>query len=135
MAAIVAPVFGEFTVAVNGKPWSPRFPVVTDLAVANDGGRVAALGSDNNRDWRVMVDGKVWDGTWDMAWKPVMSPKGGSVAVKVEKAGRQTVVVNGRPLDQDFERVFEPVFSPDGTKLLVKAMNMGAYFRVVTPVA
>jgi hypothetical protein len=135
LAAIVAPVFGEFTVAVNGKPWGARFPVVTDLTVADDGGCVAALGSDNNRDWRVIVDGKVWDGTWDMAWKPLLSSRGGNVAVKVEKGGRQTVIVNGRPLDSDFDRVFEPAFSPDGTKLLIKAMNMGAYFRVVTPVA
>jgi len=135
LAAIIAPVFGEFTVAVNGKPWTNRFPVVTDLVIGTDGGCVAALSSENNLNWRVMVDGQVWNGTWEMAWKPVISPKGNHVAVKVERGGRQTILIDGRPFDKDFDRVFDPVFSPDGTKLLIKAMNMGAYFRVVTPVA
>ena len=57
------------------------------------------------------------------------------MAVKVERGGRQTILVDGRPIDKDFDRVFDPVFSADGTKLLIKAMNMGAFFRVVTPVA
>ena len=57
------------------------------------------------------------------------------MAVKVERGGRQTIVVDGHPLNKDFERVFGPTFSPDGTKLLFSAMNMGAYFRIVTPVA
>jgi hypothetical protein len=135
LAAIVAPVFGEFTVAVNAQPWSIRFPVVTDLVVGPAGDRVAALGSDNNTNWRILADGRAWDGTWDMAWRPVLSPKGNHVAVKVERGGRQTIVIDGRPFDKDFERVFEPTFSPDGTKLLIRAMNMGAFFRIVTPVA
>lgn len=135
LAAIVAPAFGEFTVALNGHPWTIRYPVITDLVVSSDGSRVAALSSEYNRNWRVLVDGKAWDGAWDMAWQPVIAPKGGHVAVKVEKGGRQTVLINGRPLKHDFERVFAPAFSPDGTKMLIRAMSMGAYFRVVTPVA
>lgn len=133
LAAIVAPDFGEFTVAVNATPWSCRFPVVTDLVVESD--CVAALGSNNNTNWRVLVNGTVWDGTWDMAWTPVVSPKGGHVAVKVERGGRQTVVINGKAFDKEFDRVFAPTFSPDGSKLLIRAMNMGAFFRIVTPVA
>ncbi|MDP3427285.1 MAG: WD40 repeat domain-containing protein, partial [Humidesulfovibrio sp.] len=134
IAAIVAPQFGAFTVAVNAKPWSISMPVVTDLVIARQGEVVAALGNNDNRDWRVMVDGKFWDGSWDMAWTPVISPSGGHVAVKVERAGRQTLVVNGRVYPREFTKVFEPTFSPDGTKLLIRALDKDAFLRIVAEV-
>ncbi|MBU1229779.1 MAG: WD40 repeat domain-containing protein [Proteobacteria bacterium] len=134
IAAIVAPQFGQFTVAVNGKPWSVSLPVVTDLSIARQGEVVAALGCADNRDWRVMVDGRLWDGVWDMAWAPVISPSGGHVAVKVERAGRQTVVVNGRVYPREFTKVWEPIFSPDGTKLLIRALDKDAFLRIVAEV-
>jgi hypothetical protein len=134
IAAIVAPEFGAFTVAVNGQPWSTRFPVVTDLVISRDGERVAALGSEFNKDWRVLVDGRTWEGTWDMAWKPVLSASGGHVAVKVDKAGRQTVVVDGRVFPREFDQVCDPTFSPDGTKLLIRAVDKGSCIRIVADV-
>ncbi|MDQ7834639.1 MAG: WD40 repeat domain-containing protein [Humidesulfovibrio sp.] len=134
IAAIVAPQFGAFTVAVNGKPWAISQPVVTDLVVARQGETVAALGNTFNKDWRVMVDGRFWDGTWDMAWTPVISATGGHVAVKVEKAGRQTLVVDGRVYPREFTKVFEPAFSPDGTKLLIRALDKDAFLRIVAEV-
>ena len=134
IAAIVAPKFGAFTVAVNGKPWSISMPVVTDLVVARQGEVVAALGNTDNSGWRIMVDGKFWDGTWDMAWTPVISPMGGHVAVKVEKAGRQTLVVDGRVYPREFTKVWEPTFSPDGTKMLIRALDKDAFLRIVAEV-
>ncbi|MHC1702039.1 MAG: electron transfer complex subunit TmcD [Humidesulfovibrio sp.] len=134
IAAIVAPQYGQFTVAVNGKPWSVTMPVVTDLAIGRQGETVAALGNNDNRDWRVMVEGKLWDGTWDMAWQPVISPVGGHVAVKVEKAGRQTLVIDGRVYPREFTKVWEPTFSPDGTKLLIRALDKDAFLRIVAEV-
>lgn len=134
LAAIVAPEFGEFTVAVNAKPWSSKFPVVTDLVVSPEGECVAALGNECNTNWRVMVNDKVWDGSWDMAWRPVLSSGGKHVAVKVEKAGKQTVVIDGRVHDQEYDRVFQPVFSPDGNKLLIPAINKNDFLRIVIPV-
>lgn len=134
-AAIVAPEFGAFTVAVNAKVWATRFPVVTDLVVSADGGTVAALGNQFNRQWQVMVNGRVWDGEWDMAWTPVLSTRGGHVAVKVERGGRQTVAINGRPLEATFDQVFMPAFSPDGTRLLIRALDKGTFVRIVTAVA
>jgi hypothetical protein len=138
IAAIVAPEFGDFTVAVNGKPWGIKFPVVTDLVTGRDGGpdgvRVAALGCVENRDWQVLVDGEAWAGTWDMAWKPVISPAGGHVAAKVAKGKRQTIVVNGRPYSREFDQVFEPTFSPDGKKLLIRGIDKGSVVRIVADV-
>lgn len=135
IAAIVAPDFGKFSVAVNAKVWAPRFTVVTDLVVSNDGACVAALGNQFNADWQVMVNDRVWNGIWDMAWTPVISPKGDHVAVKVEKQGRQTIIIDGKPYAEDFDQVFNPIFSPDGTKVLIRALDKGAFLRIVTPVA
>ncbi|MDO9631797.1 MAG: WD40 repeat domain-containing protein [Humidesulfovibrio sp.] len=134
IAAIVAQKFGAFTVAVNGKPWGITLPVVTDLVIGRQGEVVAALGNTDNRDWRIMVDGTFWDGTWDMAWQPVISANGGHVAVKVEKAGRQTLVVNGRVYPREFTKVWEPTFSPDGTKMLIRALDKDAFLRIVAEV-
>jgi len=134
IAAIVAPEFGSFTVAVNAKPWSLCFPVVTDLVIGRGGERVAALGCHDNRDWRVLVDGRAWEGVWDMAWAPVVSPVGSHVAAKVEKAGRQTVVVNGKPYARDFDQVWDPTFSPDGSKLLIRGLDKGSFVRIVAAV-
>lgn len=135
IAAIVAPTFGEFTVAVNGKPWGINSPVVTDLVIGRDGVRVAALGCVDNADWQVLVDGHAWAGTWDMAWKPVISPAGGHVAVKVSRGKRQGVVINGKPYARDFDQVFEPTFSPDGKKLLIRGIDKGSVVRIVADVA
>jgi hypothetical protein len=127
----VAPRFGTFTVAVNAKPWSITRPVVTDLVISRNGERVAALGNTDNRDWSIMVDGGFWDGKWDMAWAPVISADGRHVAVKVERAGRQSLVVDNRVYPREFAKVWDPTFSPDGTKMLIRAMDKDAYVRIV----
>ena len=47
IAAIVAPKFGKWTIAVNGQPWPVTFKtMVTDVLFSPDGNRVAALGKD-----------------------------------------------------------------------------------------
>lgn len=134
IAAIVAPKFGSFTVAVNGKAWDVASPVVTDLVIGREGGPVAALACVDNDDWQVLVDGYTWAGTWDMAWKPVISP-GRDVAVKVRKGKRETIVINGKPYAREFDQVFEPTFSPDGKKLLIRGIDKGSVVRIVADVA
>ncbi len=134
IAAIVAPEFGCFSVAVNGQSWSLRFPVVTDLVVSRDGATVAALGCVDNDDWQVLVNGRAWSGVWDMAWTPVLSAAGGHVAVKVRKGKRESVVVDGKPYSRDFDQVFAPAFSQDGKKLLIRGIDKGSVVRIVADV-
>jgi len=120
---------------VNGKTWGITSPVVTDLVIGREGGTVAALGCVDNSDWQVLVDGRAWAGTWDMAWKPVISTLGGHVAVKVRKGKRETIVINGKPYAREFDQVFEPTFSPDGKKLLIRGIDKGSVVRIVADVA
>ena len=132
--AIVAPSFGRFTVAVNGKPWSITSPVVIDLAVSPDGNRAAALGKEGNN-YSVLADGNVWPGTFEMAWKPVFSPDSTKVATKVERNGRFTIILDGKPYGQEFDKCWEPIFSPCSSKVLIRAVEDGKFVRIVADVS
>ncbi len=123
LAAIVAPEFGKWTVAVDGVPWSHTFgELVTDLAFSPEGTRAACVGKADGK-WMICVDGQPWTRSFDMAWQPVFSPNNAHVAAKVEKNGRYTIIIDDRPLKQDFEAAWNPVFSPDGEKILIRGIE------------
>jgi len=124
LAAIVAPSFGAFTVAVDGTPWAATFPVVTDLVISATGGHVAALGSNDNTAFAVLCDGKVWGGRYDMAWKPVFRPMA-PIGRERGRGGVHTVVCDGKAYPKSFEKCFAPAFSPDGTKVLIRGIEGG----------
>lgn len=129
--AVVAPEYGRFTVARNAAPWTATFPVVTDLVLSPAGDRAAAIGSENNADFRIMVDGVVWDGVYDMAWPPVFSPDGRHVAVMVEKDGRKLALLDGKPYAQGFDHLWPPIFGPEGDRLLLRGVIGSACQRIV----
>jgi len=138
IAAIVAPVYGKWTVAVDGKPSDKVFgDMATDLVFSPIGGRTAFLGKEGEK-WSVVVDGTVWAGKYDMAWKPVFSPDGHHAAAKVEKGGRYTIAVNGKEL-RPFKAVWDPIFSPDSDKVLIRAIEGEGddekYIRQVLPLS
>jgi len=134
IAAIVAPRFGRWTVALEGIPWKVTFgDMVTDAIFSPDGKKIAFLGKEKEK-WTVVVDQNCW-GSYDMAWRPIFSPDGEKCAAKVEKNGLYAIVVNGKPLKQEFAEVWDPVFSPDSDKILIKAIkaesNEHKYIRSV----
>ncbi len=137
IAAIAAPKFGRWTIAVDDRPWGVTFGDFVDGAVFSPTGqRVACIGVENKQH-HIVVDGKPWSGSYDMAWKPVFSADGQHVAAKVEKDGAFTLVVDDTPLKENYSRVWDPVFSPDGRHLMVRAIEgQGAdavYTRAVLP--
>ncbi len=134
LAAVVAPSYGRWTIAVDDRPWPFT---VGDLVMkphfSPDGRRVAAIVKDDNR-WTMAVDGQPWSSTFDMIWDPVFSPNGELVAAKVDRDGHYSLAINGRPWGQQRERLWDPVFSSDGQKLLVRGVADGKYLREVIPV-
>ena len=67
LAAIMAPAYGRWTVALDGVPWQTTFSdMVTDLVFSPDGDRLAALAKDGDH-WMVVVDGTAWRHDLDMA--------------------------------------------------------------------
>jgi hypothetical protein len=133
LAAVAAPSYGRFTVAVNDRPWKSSFSVVTDLAVSPDGRRIGALGKEDDR-WAVIVDDRPWPGLYDMAYPIAISPDGAHAAVRAERNGRFSIVLDGKEYGETFERAWDPVFSPDGDKVLIRGVQGGIYLRIVAGV-
>jgi len=150
VAAVVAPDFGKWTVAVDGSPWGRTFSdAVWPPVFSPDGRRVAAIVKESkqpmhmqsalhnipgNDRWTIVVDGTPWQEDFDMIWEPVFSPGGDTVAAKAERNGKYCIVVNGRPGKQWFEALWDPVFSPNGEKILIRCVENGKYYRRVVPV-
>ncbi len=129
--ALVAPKYGCFTLAHEGKAWKTCLPVVTDLVLAPVSGRAAALGKDDQDQWRIMTDDRLWPGHYDMAWPGVFSPDGEHLAAKVDRAGKQGFVLDGREWDASFDQAWDPVFGPDSDKVLLRYIKDDAYYRQV----
>ncbi|MBF0226258.1 MAG: PD40 domain-containing protein [Desulfobacterales bacterium] len=135
IAAIVAPKFGEWTVAVNGKTWKQTFDeLVASIVFSPDENKVACIAKDSGR-WYLSVNGNTWDTSFSMLWEPVFSPDGNRVAVKGEKNGNYGIFLDGKTLREGFSAIGEPVFSPDGKKILIKGVekgkNKGKYYREI----
>lgn len=138
VAAVVAPRFGRWTVAVDDVPWRQTFgDYVTDLTLSADGRHAACVGVEKERH-AIVVDGRPWPGAYAMAWKPVFSPDGSHAAAKVEKDGRHLILVDGEALPGAYREVWPPVFSPDGDRLLVRGIEgdgaEACYRRKVIPI-
>ncbi|WP_028574398.1 electron transfer complex subunit TmcD [Desulfonatronovibrio hydrogenovorans] len=133
-AAIVAPEFGKWTVAVDGKPWKIRFKtLVYDLTFGPVGEKAAATGK--NRDqWHIAVDGQIWDNSFDMAWQPVFSDDEQHAAAKVEKNGKYHIIINNKAYPMEFDQVCDPVFSPDSRKILIRGITGHRFIRIVDTV-
>jgi len=129
--AVVAPRYGAFTVACNGVPWRCLFPVVTDLVVSPDGKRAAALASHDNSLFRILADGKPWEGEYDMAWPPFFSPDGCHIAAHVRKGGKEAIVLDGKVAAEGLDQTWNPVFSPDGKALMFCAVRGDTFLRHV----
>jgi hypothetical protein len=149
IAAVVAPEFGKWTVAVDGTPWTKTFSdAVISPVFSPDSKRVAALVKEShepfhmgsgihnvpgNDRWTIAVDGTPWIEDFDMIWDPVFSPGGDTVIAKAEKNGKYCVAVNGKSGKQWFDSLWSPVFSPDGEKLLIRCIDGGKYYRRLVP--
>ena len=134
LAAIVAPEYGKWTIAVDDIPWDVCFEdMVTDPVFSPDSSRLAAVVKEGKA-WSIVVDGQKWQHEYDMAWQPVFSPDSQTVIAKVEKQGKYTLVANDRPLSKEFDAAWQPIFSPQGDKLLMRTIEDGTYCRKIVPV-
>ncbi|MFC1892020.1 electron transfer complex subunit TmcD [Thermodesulfobacteriota bacterium] len=135
IAAIVAPSFGKWTVAVDGEALPVTFEsMVTDLTFSPDSKKIAALGK-TGESWKIFTDNEVWSSAFDMAWKPVFSPDSKYIAARVEKNGKQTIVINNKIWPVQSDIVWNPVFSPEGDRVLIRSIEKDTYFRRVINVA
>ncbi|BDQ34966.1 electron transfer complex subunit TmcD [Pseudodesulfovibrio portus] len=133
--AVVATSYGQFTACRNNAPWSETYPTANDLVVSPDGTRAGLLTSEYNENFKIVVDGTAWTGTYDMAWPVAFSADSKNVACMVEKDGKRRILVNGKAYERDFDQAWPPVFNEDGTKVLIRAIENNSYVRIVADVA
>ena len=131
LAAIVAPKFGRWTVAVDGKPWPVTFKdMVVDLVSARTAAALPHLPK-TMANGAVCADGRKWRHHFSMVWKPVFCPQRQTCRVKVEINGKYSIAVDDTVWGEEFDTVWDPVFSPDGDRVLVRAVRDGKYVRHV----
>ncbi len=131
IAAIAAPEYGKWTIAVDDNIWKTRFHgAVSHLTLSRDGKRVVATGIEGKK--RCLVENDVfWDMAVDRIWKPVMDDAGEHIAVKIETDGHLGIAVDGDILPWRFDRVCDPVFHENGKKILIKGILDQVCYRVV----
>ena len=150
IAAVVAPEYGKWTIAVENSPWKRSFgDAVLPPIFSPDSKRVAAVGKESrnpfhmesalhnieeNDRYSIAVDGTPWPDDFEMVWDPIFSPGSDKVLAKVEKNGKYFIVIDGRIGKHGYEDLWNPVFSPDGEKLLIRCIEGGKYYRRVIPI-
>jgi len=133
VAAVVAPEFGRWTVAVDGKPWSTTWDEWAGDPVFGTGGdeRVAAAVKDHGC-WTVAVDGRPWDLSGERLHDPVILPAGGPVLAVIEREGHWQLVADGHPVGGVWHKLWPLIVGPDGATVLMRGLGAeGNYVRRV----
>ncbi|MBF0378360.1 MAG: WD40 repeat domain-containing protein [Desulfamplus sp.] len=131
IAAIVAPEFGKWTIALDNTPWDITFSdYLSDPLFSPDGNKFACIFKDNGK-WGVAIDGKAWDCLFDMAWQPTFSNDGSHLAVKFKKDGFYYIALNGNIVDEKYDDLANPIFSSDNSSILLKGLQGSSYNRKV----
>ncbi len=129
IAAVVAPQFGRWTVAVDGVPWPCTFEsVVLAPRFSPDGARVAAAARHGGK-WTMVVDGAPWSACFDRIGDPVFV--GGSVVARVEVDGKHRLARDGRVVGSNWDWLWEPIASPDGKRVLIRGIADRHHVREV----
>jgi hypothetical protein len=126
----------DYTIVVNGAPWSESFPCVwqpifhpkTDAVVAPV--RVAGK-------WTLAQDGKVlWDNSFMQCWNQMYNSDASKLAAIIAtKLGKWTMAVDGQPWRTTFsDMVADAVFSPDGRRLAASGKEGSSWTIIVDDV-
>jgi len=130
VAAVVAPEFGNWTVAVDGKPWSSSWDEWAGTPVFADGDdkRVASAVKSGGR-WSVAVDGRPWDLTGERLLGPLILPNGGPVLARIERDGCWQLAMDGRPVGGSWNKLWPITVGPEGDRLLIRGLDRNGDYR------
>ena len=129
VAAVVAPAFGQWTVAEDDRLWPVTWDtMVRDIYYSRDGSSLVAVFKDQGS-WGLAKDARAWTLSCDKIFTPVISHDGSVVAVSFEKQGAYFVSVNDKVITGPHTAMADPVISPDGEKILIKGIEDGVYQR------
>ncbi len=142
IAAIVSPIFGQFTVCIGESLWKTTYPVLTDLRLGPEGERAAAVGASridpeqpdtlfSPPSWQLVVDDQPVSGWFDQVFPPVFSPDGGQVAARIKHNRGFGYILDGRTYPREFDMAWDPVFSPDGNRIMLRVREGDRLKRIL----
>jgi len=117
----------DYTIVVNGVPWSESFGCVWAPIFNPKTGAVVAPVMVGGK-WTLAQDGKtLWDKSFVQCWHQVFNRDASKLAAIVApKYGRWTIAVDGQPWRTTFgDMVTDVVFSPDGTRVAALGKENG----------
>lgn len=119
LAAVIAPEFGSWTLALDDKPWNTRVDGYLSAPVFSPhGSRVGCSGIHRGKAVVLVDDHPMGDG-FDKAWDPVFSPYGSHTTAKVKRGPHFSVLLDGMVIKRPYIWLGDPVFTPDGNHLML----------------
>jgi hypothetical protein len=122
----------EYTIVVNGEPWSCTYNCLWAPAFDPATGALAAPFRQGGR-WGMAVDGAVrWNPTYHQCWDQQWSRDGKKLwAVVASEYGQFTVACDDKPWHETFPVVFDLSLSPDGSRAAALACHKNDNYRVL----
>ena len=109
----------DYTIIVDGQPWSSAWPSVWGPIIHPDGKLVCAPVKEPEG-WTLACDGKpFWPGHYVQLWEPAFSPNGQRIAAVIAPHfGIWTLALDGVPWKSRVDGYLtKPVFSPCGSRV------------------
>jgi hypothetical protein len=119
----------DYTIAVNGTPWTKTFACVWEPVFHPTRGTVMAPVRVQGK-WALAENGEIiWGQRFIQLWQTQFSSDGKKLAAIVSpKFGRWTVAVDGFPWSATFgDMVTDLVFSPDGSRIAATVKDNGRW--------
>ena len=116
----------NWTVAVDGTPWSNTFLNTWGAVFSHDGNHVAAVIRTGLSQYTIAIDGNPWEQAFGAVWEPTCRPGSAEFIAPVQTPKGWTLAVNGKPIWGNFTQVWRQAYSHDGKKLAaVVAVGVG----------
>ena len=133
LTAIVSEM-GEWTLAIDGEPWTNTFGYLWQPMFSKDG-KVIAAAFQNDMKYGIVVDDNPWENTFSNMTCPTMNASGSSCGAAVQtvetgqgeiftfQKGSYSVAQDGAVWDKNFVNVWDMAISDDGKTLAAEVRH------------
>lgn len=133
LAAIVAPSFGKWAIAVNDQIFKfGNCDKISCLTFSPDSSQFTAIIQKNRRQ-TLIFNSKRCNRFFDRVWPPVFSNNSKHVAAKIENKGLFSIAMDGKLPNLWFDKIWDPVFSPGSDTLMIRGIRNNIYYRQILP--
>lgn len=112
------------------KEWEARFNWVEEPCISPDGEQIASIVNVDDMVFGVCVNGEVWEGEYEKAWKLKALPNNQFVACICQDE-EWTLAVNGKEWSNRFDFIWDLQITKDGSHIGLAFQTDGEYGMVV----